>query len=123
MTTVVLVFGTLVTAIGVFGVVMPTRLLRLASARFRRGMLPATFAARLVVGIMLVAAASDTVFPSILRLVGYVLVATAMAIPLVGVRRIEAFRLRVVTGCPSALIRAGAAATIGLGSFLVYAVL
>ena len=123
MTTLVLVFGILVTIIGVFGAVIPTRLLRLASARLRRDILPVVFTARLLIGLVLVAVASDTIFPSTLRIVGFSLVATALVIPLVGARRIEAFRQRVVNGCPPALIRVGAAAAIGVGGFLVYSVL
>lgn len=120
--TAVLVLGTLIVAIGVLGALMPRQLLGLASSRLRGGALPVTFTARLTVGVVLVSAAGDTLFPLTFRVLGYISLATAAAIPLVGGHRIEAFRRHIATGCPPTLVRLGGAALIGFGSFLFYAV-
>ncbi len=123
MTAVVLAFGVLASIFGVFAAVMPTRTLRLASLRFRPSMLPVVFMARLGIGVALVVSAPDTRFPAIVRVGGYLLVAAALAIPLVGERRIETARLRILAKASPALVRTGAAAVIAIGGFLVYTVL
>ena len=58
-----LVLGFAIVAIGGFGVLLPGPMHHFASIRFRPGMLPVIFAVRLVVGTILIAAASDTRFP------------------------------------------------------------
>ena len=58
-----LVLGFAIVAIGAFGVLLPAPMLHVASFRFRTAMLPVIFAVRLVVGTILIAAASDTRFP------------------------------------------------------------
>ena len=122
MATVVLVLGTLVVAIGILGVLLPRQLLGLASSRLRAGRLPVVFTLRLTVGVIFVTAASETLFPQTFRVLGYFSWATAAAIPLVGGRRIEAFRQWIVTEVRPAVVRVGATVAIGFGSFLIYAV-
>ena len=117
-----LVLGLVIAAIGAFGVLLPGPLLHLASSRFKPGMLPVIFAVRLVVGAILLAAASDTHFPWTFRIFGGMSFAAAAAIPLVGERRIETFRQFILAKLQPAVVRVVSIAAIGFGGFLIYAV-
>jgi hypothetical protein len=87
----VLVLGLVVAALGVLGIVAPTRLLGIAQRFATPTGLYAATAIRLFVGAAILLAAPSSRAPGALRLLGIAIVAAGLATPLIGLERSRAF--------------------------------
>lgn len=107
-------------AIGAVGVVSPARLVEIAG-RFQTpvGMLAAT-AVRLVLGLSLYLAAPASRAPSVLQVLGIVIVVAGLLTPLVGRERFRRL-LDWWAAQGAAFVRVWSACTVALGLWLVYA--
>lgn len=122
MSEIVAVFGILIIGIGILGIVSPGTLTRFVSTLFqsRYGFYLA-MALRLLLGIALIGAASDSHFPQTLIVLGVLAIVAAIAGPFIGFKRLRTLADWLLAR-PPVLIRAWAALAAGLGTFLVVAV-
>lgn len=121
MTVAVAVFGLLIFGVGMLGLVQPLALISLVERPWRShtGLyLAITF--RAVLGVLLVAAASETRFPWILRALGVLSLITAVLIPVLGYARLRSF-VDWWSARPEGFIRAWCFVACAFGGFLIYA--
>ena len=120
MAIVVTVTGTLIAAIGVFGVTAPARLMKLVD-RFRGGAgVWAAAGIRLVVGIAFVLAAPACRWPDFVLVVGIIALLAAVGLPIMGQRRFDAFVAWWMQR-PPVVIRGWALVATAFGGLLAYA--
>ena len=120
MTTAVALFGLLIGGVGLVGVIRPTLLMAWIG---RWGGAPRLwFAAglRLVLGVVLVLAAPECRQAQVVRVLGWLTLIAAFALPLFGPRRFDAFVEWWLARSPP-FIRAWSLLAVGLGGFLVFA--
>ena len=76
-------------------------------------------AVRLVFGTLLIVAAPETRMPAVVQALGVLTIATAVAVPLVGLARLHAF-VRWTLERPPLVLRLGSLVGAALGAFLIY---
>ena len=122
MTLVVALFGAAVIGLSIFGFVNPKGLTAFAvSVEQSRGGFYLAIGVRVVLGIMLLATASASRFPQVLRVLGVIFLAVAAIWPLLGFKRLRRF-VRWWSDRPPVFIRAWMMVSVGVGAFLIYAV-
>jgi hypothetical protein len=122
MSAIVGVLGVVIAGLGILGIVRPGDLVRFVSVAWRSPSgLYLAIAVRLILGIVLIAAASSSRFPDALRILGALSIITAVLVPILGSERVRAF-VEWWAGRPSGFIRAWATLAVAFGAFLVYAV-
>jgi len=121
MASIVVVFGVAVGLLGMIGVVRPTQLIRFVETMWQS---PAGFrlaiALRLVLGMILIAAAPDCRFPQLIRILGIFSLVTAAATAALGHERLRSF-VQWWVGRPSGFVRGWSLAAAAFGCLLVYA--
>ena len=119
----VALFGALIAAFAATGVASPATLLRAVSSFWSdgRGMWIAVVM-RLVLGALLIVAAPDCRFPGAVRVLGFISIAAAVALPLIGTERVNTL-VTWWTARPFSFIRAWSLLGVAFGAFLVYAAL
>lgn len=118
---VVLAAGTLLLVVGLYGAVLPARLMALAE-RFRRsGSLWLAVLIRLGVGVAMILAAPISRLPAFLTVFGIVAILAAMAIPVMGAARVGRMIEWFVAGSTFA-VRVWASVAALLGVFVVWVV-
>ena len=122
MAIVVGIVGVLTAALGLVGLARPDQLVRFAqsSSQFRGGFYFA-IAIRIVLGVVLIAAAPASRFPSALFILGVITLAGAAAVPIIGFERMVRF-IEWWIRRPAGFIRAWGSVAVALGMFLVVAV-
>lgn len=119
---VVLLFGMTVTAMSAWGIFQPRALTQVVLQTWRKpwGMAFAV-GVRLVLGAACILAAPGARYPLFYEIFGYLALAAAVAIPLIGKARLDRF-IGYWADSPPALVRAWLLLGLVFGSFLVYGV-
>lgn len=118
----VALFGAAIAGLGVLGCLRPDSLIRFVQASWRPSTgLYLAIAIRVVFGLVLLAAAGESRFPGILRVLGVVALAAAAILPLIGRARLQRF-VQWWIERPAVFVRAWAVAAAAFGAFLLYAV-
>ena len=120
MTVIVSILGVLAAAIGLMGVAQPRRIINLVEywdgpTRFRLAIV-----VRLVLGVVLLVVAPDCRLPIVVSVLGIIAIVAAVAILIVGQRRLDSFIGWWLTR-PPAVIRVSALFALAFGVLLVYA--
>jgi len=118
---VVAIFGILIALLGVGGVVSPPWLLGLVGRLQTRSGLFFTAGIRLLLGVALIFAATDSRAPDLLAVLGVVTIVAGVATPFFGLRRFEAL-LGWWREQPPLLVRLWCGIVLLLGACLVWAV-
>jgi hypothetical protein len=122
MTLIVFLFGILITAVGLLGVISPGNLIRFVSVAWQsRAGLYLAIIVRLILGVALIRAASGSRFPDALGVLGVISILAALVASALGFDRLRGFVQWWATR-PVAFTRAWALVAAGFGVFLVYAV-
>jgi multisubunit Na+/H+ antiporter MnhG subunit len=120
MSEVLVVFGLLMVLLGLFAVVRPTQLLRMARrVTVGTGLRFIAFLIRSMLGVFLILVAPSTDFPLAMKVIGSLLIVTGVAVLLVGnsgVQRLLDWALRLG---PSFIIVGGIVGIL-FGAFLIY---
>lgn len=116
------IFGVLIVLLSIWGIAVPNRLIdRVKGAMSKPWGLYVAVGARLVLGAALTIAAPTSMFPTAFRVLGWLAIAAAVALPFVGRVRIDAL-LGWFEGKPTLLIRIWLIFGVAVGAFLVHAV-
>ena len=122
MSVIVSLFGLVIAALGILGVIRPGSLIHFVSAAWQtRAGLYLAITLRLVLGVALIGAASGSRFPDALGILGLISIVAALVASSVGFERLRTF-VRWWAARPSGFVRAWALVAAGFGVFLVYAV-
>ena len=122
MTILVLLFGVLIAAIGLYGLAQPMGLIDQLQKLWATGAgLITAVLVRLAMGVLLLLTAPEALHPQVFRLLGLIAIVAAVALPFVGNERLG--RLIAWWGDQSsALIRVSGALAFGFGAYMVYAI-
>jgi hypothetical protein len=116
----IIAFGLLILVLGGLGVVRPPALVGIVERLTGSAAgLYVAFAFRVILGLLLLAAAAGTRFPVAIRVLGIVVLISAAAIPIIGRERLH----RLTTWWarrPATVIRATSLFACAFGAFLVY---
>ena len=122
MTVIVGLFGAAIVGLGVFGFVRPKGLVGWARSTWEsRSGLHLAIVIRVVLGLLLLATASESRFPQTFRVLGWISLIAAVISPLIGIARLRRF-VKWWADKPSAFIRTWSLTALGFGAFLVYAI-
>ena len=119
---VIVVFGAMVAALGLYGLVSPRGLIRLVTEMNERVRFFVAVAVRLGMGAVLIAAAPNCRVPLAMQILGGVFLAAAMIVLLMGPWRLDAI-VRWWADRLDKFIRPWAAAAIAFGAFFIWAAL
>jgi len=121
MTWIVALFGCIVAALGISGVVRPTALIDLVQAAWRTPAgLYGAVGLRVLLGVVLIAAAPDCRFPQAIRILGIVALVAAAGGLVAGFERLQRFAAWW-TERPAGFVRAWSLVAVAFGAWLVYA--
>jgi hypothetical protein len=121
MSSIIVLFGIAVAAVGLLGVVRPNDLIRLVEKTWQNpGGFYFAIGLRAFLGAVLIAAAPDCRFPQVVRILGILSLISAAAGALIGRERIRAF-IQWWVDRPAGFIRGWAILAVAFGAFLVYA--
>jgi hypothetical protein len=115
------VFGVLVAAIGILGIVAPAALLEVARLAATPLGLYVAAAVRIVFGLVLMGAAASSRAPSALRILGALIVLAGIMTPLFGVERARAV-IDFLSARGTAPLRGMASLALLFGLFVLHAV-
>ncbi len=120
MTWLVALFGIAITCLGILGLIWPRNLIRLVQQPWQsqRG-LYLSIGVRLVFGIVLLLAASQSRFPEVFRILGIISLVAAMVAPFLGFVRLQRFVQWWARRSPG-FIRCWAVVAAAFGVFLFY---
>ena len=120
LTLVVAAIGLCIFLASAYGFTNPARLIQWVNAIWERGWsMYAAVGARLALGVVFVLAAPETKFPLVIQIIGYLAIAAAVLLPIIGKERI-ARMLAWFSQCPQMLIRLWLIVGMGFGAFIVY---
>ncbi|HYE34030.1 hypothetical protein [Methylocaldum sp.] len=122
MTAVALILSLMVAGLGALGVVSPQRLLDLVRRFETPAGLYIAAAFRLILGLALLLAASDSRAPNVVRILGIVIFVTGLVTPLIGIERFQRL-IEWWSGQGLGFMRTWAGLTLAFGMFLAYAML
>jgi hypothetical protein len=120
MTIVVTVFGALIAAFGVFGIVAPNRFIKLFDHFRGPTGLWIAVGVRLVMGVLFILAAPDCRLPTLVTAIGILALIAAVTLPIIGQRRFDAL-IEWWTRRPTVVIRLWMVAGGAFGGLLIYA--
>ncbi len=122
MTVLVGLFGAAIAGLGMLGFVRPRGLVGFLESTFQsRAGLYWAIGLRVVLGLLLLAAASESRFPQVLRVLGTISLVAAAISPLVGFARLRRL-VQWWSDRSTGLVRTWSLVTVGFGVFLIYAV-
>ncbi len=115
-------YGVAIAALSIWGIIVPGRLIGMVTGVMDRpsGMRVAV-GARLLLGFALIVAASASMFPTTFRVLGWIAIAAAIALPVLG-RKYLSTLLASVAGWPPLFLRLWLLLGVAFGGFLVHAV-
>ncbi len=120
LTLVVALFGTAITVLGIFGLVRPGGLIRFVQTSWQsRSGLYLAVGIRVVFGVVLLAAASESRFPQAFRILGIISLVAAGVAPVLGFARLQRFLQWWAARSPG-FIRGWSLVAAAFGVFLVY---
>lgn len=120
---IVIVFGAAVSAASVWGIVSPSGLITAVRTVFDNSWgMPLAVIVRLVLGAALILVAPEAKFPMFFKIVGGVVILTAILLPIIGKERIRRL-LAWAEGWPVPGIRLWLLFGFAFGAFLIYGVL
>lgn len=117
---VAMIIGLAIAGLGLTGVVAPSLLLDFGGSLLTDNGFYAVGAVRVVIGLLLFAAARHSRMPRTLRAIGIVVLIAGLATPLFGVERSAAV-FHWFSGQGPAFVRVVAVIAMALGAFVVYA--
>jgi hypothetical protein len=117
----VTIVGLMVAALGLIGLVAPSRLLNFGQSLLTESGLYAVAAVRVVFGLLLVIGARASRNPRTLRVIGGVIIIAGLLTPLFGVARSESM-FNWLSAQGLAFVRVIALLAFALGAFIVYAI-
>ena len=121
MATLVAVFGGLMALVGATGVVKPATLMRGVTSLWRTGRgIHVAVGVRLIMGVVLIAAAPSCRFPEAVRILGIIALVAAVLIPFFGSKRLGAL-IDWWASSPPGLVRVSGLVATAFGAFLIYA--
>jgi hypothetical protein len=122
MTILVLLFGVLIAAIGLYGLAQPMGLIDQLQKLWATGAgLITAVLVRLAMGVLLLLTAPEALHPHVFQVLGLIAIVAAVALPFVGNERLG--RMIAWWGDQSpALIRVQGAVAFGFGAYMVYAI-
>jgi len=117
---VVVLFGAVIVALSLWGLVVPARVLAMVGSvmSMARGMWIAV-GARVVLGVALILAAPQSMFPTVFAALGWIALVAAVVLPLVGRARVAAL-LTWLERMPSPLVRLWLVVGVVFGAVLIY---
>ena len=118
----IMVFGWLIIGVGLWALILPRGLVDFADLFLTSTGLWVAVALRIGVGTLLWVAAPESRFPRTLRILGALFVASGVALPIVGLARMQAIA-EWGAALDTMWLRAVAIAAAGMGAFLVVSVL
>ena len=115
-------FGIVIAVLSIWGMVVPERLIGMVTGVMARpaGMRIAV-GARFLLGFALLVAASESMFPTVFGVLGWVAIAAAIALPVLGRSYINSLLAKAAAWPPLA-IRTWLLVGVAFGGFLLYAV-
>ncbi len=121
MATLVAIFGGLMTLLGAMGVVKPATLMHGVTSLWRSGRgIHVAVGVRLIMGVVLIAAAPSCRFPEAVRILGIIALVAAVLIPIFGSKRLGAI-IDWWASSPPGWVRVSGLAAAAFGAFLIYA--
>ena len=118
----VYLFGVVIVALSVWGVVVPNRLIALVTGSMNRGSgLYVRIGSRVVLGVALIVAAPPARFPTLFAVLGWISIAAAIALSLFGRASLGAL-LGWLERMPTTLVRLWLVFGVVFGAFLLYGV-
>lgn len=115
-------FGILIAGLAIWGIVVPRRLIDFVKGAMARPWgLRVAVGVRFLLGFALLIAASASMFPTTFRVLGWIAIAAAIALPVLGRKFINSL-LGSVEAWPLLAIRAWLLLGTAFGGFLVHAV-
>ena len=122
MAVLVIAFGVLILMIGLLGAVQPQAFIRLIGRlQAQRRLVPIAVVMRLIMGVALLLAASDSRFPRTLWVLGVIALVAAVTILVLGEDRMWRM-VKWFTEAPPNLARFGLLCAAAFGAFLIWAV-
>lgn len=120
---IVILLGMLICFGSAFGIYAPTRLMDVVEKVWghKSGMYLAVVS-RLVLGVALLAAAPDAGLPAVFRVIGWLSIIAAIAIPIIGREKIGGL-IRWLGSRPGSVVRLWLLVGLALGGVLVFGVL
>jgi len=120
MLTIIALFGLLVCLGCIVGIAATPVFLRITQAAMARpGILYFAVGIRLLLGIALIVAAPDSLFPLLFRIFGVVAIVAALALPIMGIERIRKL-VGWFAALPPLALRLWLVVGFAFGAFLVY---
>jgi hypothetical protein len=117
---IVVLFGVLILALSIWGIGAPTRLMQFVRQLMERDAgIYAAIIVRVILGLALLGAASDSRFPVTFRVLGWIAIIAAVGIAVIGKARLRSFVTRFYRLNPG-FVRACLLVGIVFGGFLVY---
>ncbi len=117
----IMVFGWLIIGVGLWALILPRGLVDFADLFLTSTGLWVAVALRIGVGTLLWVAAPESRFPRTLRILGALFVASGIALPMVGLSRMQAIA-EWGAALDDPVLRAVSMLVIGLGGFIVWSV-
>ncbi len=122
MTILVLLFGVLIAAIGLYGLAQPMGLIGQLQKLWATGAgLITAVLVRLAMGVLLLLTAPEALHPQVFQALGLIAIVAAVALPLVGNERLGRLIAWWCDQSPT-LIRVQGALAFAFGAYMVYAI-
>ena len=117
---VVTLFGAAIVTLSLVGLVVPARLMAMVGGVMGRAMgMWIASGARVVLGVALIVAAPQSMFPTAFVALGWIALVAAVALPLIGRGRVGSL-LIWLEKMPSLLVRLWLLVGVAFGAFLMY---
>lgn len=120
MSWIVVAIGTLIAAMSLVVLVAPKQVAGMLFPRLSGGTLRWAAGFRIVLGALLVLAASSTKVPVLFIVLGVLLILAGLALPVLGIDRVRSIAVWAMDR-PTGVLRVCAAAVFGLAALLVWA--
>lgn len=120
MVSIVLIIGVVIAVIGVVGVLVPASFRSLINAFRSRSMLYVAAVIRIAIGIVLILAAPECLFPLGIRVLGILAIVAGAVLPFLKQSVVDAL-FDWMAQMSSGVIRSWALVAVVLGGFLIYA--
>jgi hypothetical protein len=119
---IVIVFGLLVSALSIWGIWSPARLLSMVGQVMHQPWgVHAGFAARILLGAALLICAAESRFPLVFRVLGWIALVAAVALEIMGRERLLGF-IAFFDRISAALVRSWLLLGVAFGVFLIYGI-
>ena len=120
---IVIGFAIVIGVMCIYGLIFPEKLIKKVDAIWQgKSGMPIAIVVRLILGLHLIAIAPFSKFPLAIKILGYIAIIAAIAIPVIGKERIDKL-LKWFEQSGETLIRAWLLAGIVFAGFLLYAVI